>query len=215
LYLDVSIKNQTQPFSFSSTKKKEVRMKTRMKAFFLGVILLVTACEIPISHALKTETIALPVIPPTETPLPTKTPLVGSLSSLTLLTESILKRNPDGIRPLVGNWGVAITGSLYEWDLPGYNNADEVVSFLSDVLEGANPECLTFVLDPTNQPPRAIAAFSGFDLASIFGESAANSLLLFDLRPDSGNKKYELNAMGGFPEPEFKNIPGERVSCTM
>ncbi|HJX59522.1 MAG TPA: hypothetical protein VJ481_03130 [Patescibacteria group bacterium] len=154
--------------------------------------------------------------------IPTFEPDVGLDPLQTLRAVSIMVQYRDfgRIPQLVTDEGVAITGYLYEWRQPEYDNSDEVIAFLEEATRGQTPQCYTMILGEGTYSGRATVVFSGVNLVPEFGEYASDSLLVVDMRNYTGygsqaqSSFWHIVAIGPFSEAEIGSIPGTPVGCS-
>lgn len=133
------------------------------------------------------------------------------LVTLQMVAHAIKTREWAWLRHMVGDEGVAITGYLYEWQQPGYNNFDEVTAFLDGAILAGSTQCHSFIVWPEDTLG-ATAIFSGANLTPEFGEYSADSMLVIDMRAKPG-EQYDIVAIGPFTEQELGAIPGEHLDC--
>ena len=114
-----------------------------------------------------TVTFPIPTFPaPTGTvpavPIPT-TP-ADLLAAAQIVVNAIETDQPEMLRELIGDEGVAPGGFAQGVNLKGYNNADEIVSAFEDALEESTPVCEGFLPSAGTLPDKAILVYRGLSL---------------------------------------------------
>lgn len=120
-----------------------------------------------------TSTIEAPVtptilLPPPQPPAPfavsTTAASADLLAAAQIIVTAVETNQPELLRALIGDEGVAPGGFAQGVDLKGYNNADEIVSAFSDALAESTPVCEGFLPNAGTLPDKAILVYRGLNL---------------------------------------------------
>jgi hypothetical protein len=96
--------------------------------------------------------------------VPTPTIPADLLTAVQIVVNAIEANQPEQLRTLIGDEGVAPGGFAQGVDLKGYNNADEIVSAFDEALDRSNPICEGFVTYMGALPDKVILVYRGVKL---------------------------------------------------
>lgn len=118
--------------------------------------------------------------------LPTATTPADLLAVAQVIVTAIETDQPELLRSLIGEEGVAPGGFAQGVDLKGYNNADEIVSAFDAALNQSTPVCEGFVPNAGSLPDKATLVYRDLEFDwRRFGLSGTSSggmtLTLFNL----------------------------------
>src|SRR5688572_20428110 len=166
----------------------------------LGLFLCQACGEITsTTEATVTPTVTFPtptVLAPTGTmpAVPTPTTPADLLAAVQIVVKAIETNQPEMLRPLIGEEGVAPGGFAQGVDLKGYNNADEIVSAFDTALDRSNPVCEGFVPYMGALPDKATLVYRGmkFDWSQwgLSGTSAGGTTLTLFNMPEGWRLIY-------------------------
>jgi len=108
--------------------------------------------------------------------VPTGTTSPDLIATVQILITAIETNQPEMLRSLIGDEGVAVVGFGQGANFKGYNNADEIVAAFTEALDQSMPICEGYVPDAGTSPDKAILVYRGvkFDW-SRFGLSGSSS----------------------------------------
>jgi hypothetical protein len=152
----------------------------------LGVLPTPTGIPTLTSSIPKTPTLSSPEPTITLPAVPTATTLANLLTAAQIIVTAIETNQPEMLRSLIGEEGVAVHGFLKPVGFKGYNNSDEIVAAFDEALNQSTPVCEGFVPNAGTLPDKATLVYrslefdwSQFDLS---GTSSAGMILrLFKL----------------------------------
>lgn len=135
-----------------------------------AVVLIVTVPDT------KATVLASPVPTITLPPLPTGTMPADLLAAAQIVVTAMETNQPEMLRSLIGDEGVAAGGFAQGAKFKGYNNADEIVAAFDQALDQSTPVCKGFVPYIGALPDKAIVVYRGLDFDwSQFGLSGKNA----------------------------------------
>lgn len=116
------------------------------------------------------------------------------IANLQVVVTAIETNQPEMLRSLIGDEGVAVGGFAQGLDYKGYNNSDAIVEVFTEALEQSTLICEGFVPYIGALPDKAILVYRGLKLDwSQFGFSGTNSdgmsIQLFNM-PDGWRLVY-------------------------
>jgi hypothetical protein len=98
------------------------------------------------------------------------------VANVQIVVTAIQTKQPELLRSLIGEDGVAIAGFAQEVDFKGHNNADEIIAAFERVLEQSTPVCEGFVSYMGALPDKVILVYRNLELDwSQFGFGGTNS----------------------------------------
>lgn len=123
-----------------------------------------------------TMTLPNPKTPSIPSQVPTATMPADLLAALQIVVTAIETNQPDMLRLLIDDEGVAVVGLGQGENFKGYNNSDEIVAAFIESLDQSTPSCEGFVPNAGALPDKAILVYRGlkFDWGR-FGLSSTSS----------------------------------------
>jgi hypothetical protein len=118
----------------------------------------------------------------------------GLLDAAQVIFTAIETNQPEMLRILIGDEGVAAGGFAQGVDLKGYNNADEIVAAFDDALDRSTHICEGFVPNMGTLPDKATLVYRGmeFDWSQfgLSGTSAGGMTLTLFKMPEGWRLTY-------------------------
>ena len=96
--------------------------------------------------------------------VPTPTSPADLLAAVQIVVNAIATNQPEMLREIIGDEGVAPGGFAQGVDLKGYNNADDIVAAFDEALDRSDPICEGFVTYMGALPDKAILVYRGVEL---------------------------------------------------
>jgi hypothetical protein len=127
---------------------------------------------LPTPTAIQTVTSSIPKTPITPyqaststlPAVPTETTLANLLTAAQIIVTAIETNQPEMLRSLISEEGVAPGGFAQGVDLKGYNNADEIVEAFDEALDQSMPVCEGFVPNAGSLPDKATLVYRDVEL---------------------------------------------------
>ena len=116
------------------------------------------------------------------------------LTAVQIVVNAIEANQPEQLRTLIGDEGVAPGGFAQGVGLKGFNNADEIIAAFDEALDRSNPVCEGYVTYMGALPDKATLVYRGmeFDWSqwSLSGASAGGTTLTLFNMPEGWRLIY-------------------------